>query len=95
MNVQITQLHQFLTVILTSYKLSIRVATTPDKHLKEIYLLGVFSGIIWVYSTGRSQHNTDFAKTNQNEVMRICTNFFEYFWIHKLIRENEFVILNL
>ena len=35
MNVQITQLHQFLTVILTSYKLSI--ATTPDKRLKEIY----------------------------------------------------------
>ena len=31
MNVQITQLHQFLTVILISYKLSI--ATTPDKRL--------------------------------------------------------------
>ena len=46
------------------------------------------------YSTGRSQHNSDFAKTNQNEVMRIRTNFFEDFRIHKLIRENEFVILN-
>ena len=31
------------------------------------------------YSTGRSQHNTDFAKTNQNEVVRILTNFFEDF----------------
>ena len=47
------------------------------------------------YSTGRSQHNTDFAKMNQNEVLRIRTNFFEDFWIRKLIRENEFVILNL
>ena len=47
------------------------------------------------YSTDRSQHNTDFAKTNQNEVVRICTNFFEDFQIRKLIRENEFVILNL
>ena len=47
------------------------------------------------YSTGRSQHNTDFAKTNQNEVVRIHTNFFEDFRIRKLIRENEFVILNL
>ena len=40
-------------------------------------------------------HNTDFAKTNQNEVVRIRTNFFEDFRIRKLIRENEFVILNL
>ena len=47
------------------------------------------------YSTGRLQHNTDFAKTNQNEVMRIHTNFFEDFRIRKLILENEFVILNL
>ena len=47
------------------------------------------------YNTGRSQHNTDFAKTNQNEVMRICTNFFEHFRIRKLIHENKFVILNL
>ena len=47
------------------------------------------------YSTGHSQHNTDFAKTNQNEVMQIRTNFFEDFGILKLIRENEFVILNL
>ena len=47
------------------------------------------------YSTGRLQHNTDFAKTNQNEVVWIRTNFFEDFWIHKLICENEFVILNL
>ena len=47
------------------------------------------------YSTGRSQHNTDFAKTNQNEVLRIRKNFFEDFRIRKLIRENEFVILNL
>ena len=47
------------------------------------------------YSTGRSQHNTDFAKTNKNEVMRIRTNFFEDFRIRKLICENEFVILNL
>ena len=47
------------------------------------------------YSTGRSQHNTDFAKTNQNEVVRIRTNFFEDFRIRKIIRENEFVILNL
>ena len=47
------------------------------------------------YSTVRSQHNTDFAKTNQNEVVRIRTNFFEDFRIRKLIRENEFVILNL
>ena len=47
------------------------------------------------YSTGRSQQNTDFAKTNQNEVLRIRKNFFEDFRIRKLIRENEFVILNL
>ena len=47
------------------------------------------------YSTGRSQHNTDFAKTNQNEVLQIRTNFFEDFRIRKLIHENEFVILNL
>ena len=47
------------------------------------------------YGTGRSQHNTDFTKMNQNEVMRIRTNFFEDFRICKLIRENEFVILNL
>ena len=47
------------------------------------------------YSTGRSQHNADFAKTNQNEVVRIRTNFFEDFRIRRLIRENEFVILNL
>ena len=31
------------------------------------------------YSTGHSQRNTDFAKTNQNEVVRILTNFFEDF----------------
>ena len=47
------------------------------------------------YSTGRSQHNTDFAKTNQNEVVRIRMNFFKDFRIRKVIRENEFVILNL
>ena len=47
------------------------------------------------YSTGRSQHNTDFAKTNQNEVVQIHTNFLEDFRIRKLIHENEFVILNL
>ena len=47
------------------------------------------------YSTGCSQHNTDFAKTNQNEVVQIRTNFFEDFQICKLIRENKFVILNL
>ena len=34
MNVQITKLHHLLTVISTNYKLSL--ATTPDKHLKEI-----------------------------------------------------------
>ena len=32
---------------------------------------------------------------NQNEVVRIPTNFFEDFRIRKLIHENEFVILNL
>ena len=47
------------------------------------------------YSIGHSQHNTDFAKTNQNEVVRFRTNFFEDFRIRKLIRENQFVILNL
>ena len=47
------------------------------------------------YSTGRLQHNTDFAKTNQNEVVRIRMNFFENFRIRKLICGNEFVILNL
>ena len=47
------------------------------------------------YSTGHSQHNTDFAKTNQNEVVRIRTKFFEDFRIRKLIHENKFVILNL
>ena len=47
------------------------------------------------YSTGHSQHNTDFAIMNQNEVVRIPTNFFEDFRIRKLIRENEFVMLNL
>ena len=41
------------------------------------------------YSTGHSQHDTDFAKTNQNEVVRIRTNFFEDFRIHKLIRDIE------
>ena len=41
------------------------------------------------------QHNTDFAKTNQNEVMQIRTNFFEDFGIRKLFCENEFMILNL
>ena len=51
--------------------------------------------IIVEYSTGRSQHNTDFAKANQNKVMRIGTNFFEDFRIRKLICENELVILNL
>ena len=48
-----------------------------------------------VYSTGRSQRNTDFAQTNQNEVMRIHMNFFEDFRIRKLICESEFMILNL
>ena len=48
-----------------------------------------------LYSTGRLQHDADFAKTNQNEVVRIRTNFFEDFRIRKLIRENEFAILNL
>ena len=48
-----------------------------------------------LYSTGHSQRDTDFAKTNQNKVVGICTNFFEYLRIHKLICENEFVILNL
>ena len=47
------------------------------------------------YSTGHSQHNTNFAKMNRNEVMRICTDFLKYFRIRKLIHENEFVILNL
>ena len=47
------------------------------------------------YGAGRLQHDTDFAKTNQNEVVRIRTNFFEDFRIRKLIHENEFVILNL
>ena len=32
---------------------------------------------------------------NQNEVVRIHTNFFEDFRIRKLISENKFVILNL
>ena len=50
---------------------------------------------VMTYSTGRSKHDTDFAKTNQNEVVQIRTNFFEDFRIRKLIRENEFVILNL
>ena len=31
------------------------------------------------YSTGCSQHNTDFAKTNQNEILRNRTNFFKDF----------------
>ena len=31
-------------------------------------------------------------KMNQNEVVRICTNFFEYFRTCTLIHENEFVI---
>ena len=47
------------------------------------------------YSTGCSQHNTVFAKSNKNEVVQMCTNFFEYLRIRKLIRENKFVILNL
>ena len=47
------------------------------------------------YSTGRLQHDTDFAKTNQNEVVQIHTNFFDNFRIRKLICENEFGILNL
>ena len=34
---------------------------------------------IRLYSTGCSQHDTDFAKMNQNEVVRIHMNFFEYF----------------
>ena len=38
---------------------------------------------------------TDFAKTNQNEVVQIHTNFFDNFRIRKLICENEFGILNL
>ena len=50
---------------------------------------------VQLYSTGRSQRNTNFAKTNQNEIVRIRTNFFEDFRIRKLIHENEFVILNL
>ena len=41
------------------------------------------SRTVQLYSTGRSQHNTDFAKTNQNEVVRIRTNFFEYFLMRK------------
>ena len=28
-----------------------------------------------MYSTGHSQHNTDFTKTNQNQVVRIRSNF--------------------
>ena len=32
---------------------------------------------------------------NQNEVMQIHMNIFEDFRIRKLIRENEFAILNL
>ena len=48
----------------------------------------------YIYSTGRSQHNSDFARTNQKEVVRIRMNFFEDFRIRKLIRENKFVILN-
>ena len=51
--------------------------------------------MVLAYSTGRSQHNTDFTKTNQNKVVQIHTNFFEDFQIHKLICENEFVILKL
>ena len=72
--------------------------------VNNLYVSGNLEIILWAsgfphrgltYSTGCSQHNTDFAKTDQNEVVRICTNFFEDFRIRKLIRENEFVILNL
>ena len=48
-----------------------------------------------LYSRGRLQLNTDLAKTNRNKVLQIRMNFFEYLRIGKLIRENEFVILNL
>ena len=47
------------------------------------------------YSTGRSPHNTDFTKTNQNEVMRIRMNFWRFpnsqinSW--KRIRDIEFL----
>ena len=59
------------------------------------YSRQISNTFLQAYSTGCSQHNTDFAKTNQNEVVRIRTNFFEDFRIRKLIRENEFMILNL
>ena len=71
-----------------------------DKYCLWLYMIGeneeLYERMITVfYSTGHSQHNIDFAKMNQNEAVRIRTNFFEYLQIRKLIRENEFVILNL
>ena len=71
----------FLNSSVKIYYLNLSVLTSSLK----LYL---------IYSTGHSQHNTDFAKKNQNEVVRIRTNFFEDFRIRKLIPENKFVILN-
>ena len=63
------------------------------------FIIGVVQHLLTLnlskYSAGHSQHNTDFTKTNQNEVMQIRMNFFKYLRIRKLIYENEFVILNL
>ena len=70
---------------------NLRVYASSD--LQALVRTGIL--IHQAYSTDCSQHGTDFAKTNQNEVMRIRTNSFKYFRIRKLICENEFATVNL
>ena len=55
------------------------------------FLNSMISYSLLPYSTGRSQHNSHFAKTNQNEVVRIHKNEVTTSFS---ICENEFVILN-
>ena len=69
-----------------------------EAKLRVCLVLGTFSGDPNKkpsFTVQAVHNNTDFTKMNQNEVVRIHTNFFEYLRIRKLIRENEFVTLNL
>ena len=55
------------------------------------------SDLTVICSTGYSQHNTDFTKTNRNKFMQSHTNFLEYLPISKreLFYKNKFVTVNL
>ena len=84
----------FLCIFIGTVQPKTNWSEMKDQTKRRLMLLTVCKHL-FQYSTGRSQHNTDFANMNQNEVVRIRMNFFEDFRIRKLICENEFVILNL